>query len=159
MWAILIDKGYQGAQDDLRVLLPKKKRPNRLLSVDDEQDSSELSSDRVIVENYFGRSSMLWEVVSLKYRWSEGMYDTTFQMCMGLTNIHISWHPLRDSDGHHYQQIRNKWFTLGEQLVKRRKLTQARYRAKRKHRIDRDLGRTFGMSETETDEDAPTQSP
>ena len=92
-------------------------------------------------------------------RWSEGMYDTIFQMCMGLTNIHIIWHPLRDSDGQHYQQIRNKWFTLGEQVVKRRKLTQARYRAKRKHRIDRDFGRSFGMSETETDDDAPTQAP
>ena len=39
-------------------------------------------------------------------------------------------------DGQHYQQIRNKWFTLGEQVVKRRKLTQAGYRAMRKHRIE-----------------------
>ena len=66
------------------------------------------------------------------------MYDTIFQICMGLTNIHISWHCLRDGDGQHYQQIRNKCFTLGKQVVKRRKLNPARYRAKRKNRIDLD---------------------
>ena len=38
MWAILTDKGYQGAQDNLRVLLPKNKRPHRMLSVDEEQE-------------------------------------------------------------------------------------------------------------------------
>ena len=102
MLAILTDKAYQGAQDDLRVLLPEKKRPHRMLSVDEEQGNSDLSSDTVIVDNYFGRSAMLWEVVSLKYRCSESMYDTIFRICMGVTNIHYSWHPLRDVDGQDY---------------------------------------------------------
>ena len=33
---------------------------------------------------------MLREVVGVKYRRSESMYDTMFQMRMGLKNIHIS---------------------------------------------------------------------
>ena len=101
-----------------------------MLSVDDVQGNLELSEDRVIVENYFGRCTQLWEVTSLKYRWSERMYDSIYQMCMGLTNIHICLHPLRDADGEHYQQLRNKWFTIGEELIKKRKLTQERYRKK-----------------------------
>ena len=35
--AILTDKGYQGANDTLRVLFPKKKRPHRALNVDELQ--------------------------------------------------------------------------------------------------------------------------
>ena len=35
--AILADKGYQGAADELRVLCPKKKKPHRMLSVDEEE--------------------------------------------------------------------------------------------------------------------------
>ena len=154
----LTDEWYQGAQDNLRVLLPKKKRPHQMLSVDEKEGYSNLSSDRVIVENYFGRSAMLWEVGSLEYRWSERMCDTISQMCMGPRKIPISWHPLRDVNGQYYQQIRNTWFTLGEQVVKRREMTQERYRTKRKHRLERDFERTVGMSQTETDDGGPTQA-
>ena len=83
------------------------------------QENAELSSDRVIVENCFGRCTLLWKVTSLKYRWSEHMYNSMFQMCMGLTNIHICMHPLRDAYGEHYQQLRNKCFTFGEEGIKK----------------------------------------
>ena len=42
-WAILANKFYQGAADELRVLCPKKKTPHRMLSVDDEKGNWELS--------------------------------------------------------------------------------------------------------------------
>ena len=107
-WAILADKGYQGAADELRVLCPKKKKPRKMLSVDDDNGNRELSSDRVIVENYFGRMTGLWEITSRKYRWAEELYDPIAHACVALTNIHIFWHPLRDQDGERYQQLRNK---------------------------------------------------
>ena len=118
-WAILTDKGYQGANDTLRVLFPKKKRPHRALNFDELHENAELSSDWVIVENYFGRCTLLWEVTSLKYMWSEDMYDSVFQMCMGLANIHICMHPLRDANGEYYQTLRNKWFTIGEEGIEK----------------------------------------
>ena len=43
LWAILTDKGYLGAADDLRVLYPRKKKPHKMLSVDDEDENKELS--------------------------------------------------------------------------------------------------------------------
>ena len=58
-WAILTDNWYQGAADSLRVLLPWKKPPHGRLSLDEERGNSELSSDPVIVENYFGRQCSL----------------------------------------------------------------------------------------------------
>ena len=71
LWAVSTKKGYQGAADELRVLYLKKKKPHKMLSVDDEQDNKYLSSDRVIVENYFGRMNSLWEITSRKYSWAE----------------------------------------------------------------------------------------
>ena len=121
LWAVLADKGYQGAADELRVLYPKKKKPHKMLSVDEEQDNKDLSSDRVIGENYFGRMTSLWEITSRKYRWTEELYDPIVHLCVALANIHIFWHPLRDTDGERYQQLRNKWFTIGERAVKKRK--------------------------------------
>ena len=70
LWAVLTDKGYQGAADELRVLYLKKKKPHKMLGVDEEQDSKVFSSDRVVVENYFGRMNSLWEITSRKYRYT-----------------------------------------------------------------------------------------
>ena len=97
-----------------------------MLSVDEEEGNKELSSDRVIAENVFGRMNALSEVTSRKYIWAEELYDPMLQLCVALTNIHISWHPSRDQDGERYQQVRNKWFTLGEGMLKKRKLNQQR---------------------------------
>lgn len=121
-WAISTDKGYHGAKDILRVLFPKKKRPHRALSVDELQENAKLTSDRVIVKKYFGRCTLRREVTSLTYRWSELMYDSMFQMCMGLKNIHICTHPLCDADRDHYQQLRNKRFTSGQEGKRRKSI-------------------------------------
>ena len=94
------------------------------------------------MEHFFGRINGLWEVISRKYRWAEELYDPLRHLCVALTNIHIFRHPLRDQDGERYQQLRNKWFTLGEGMVKKRKLNQQRYRDKRQRRLSRDLGDT-----------------
>ena len=71
LWAVLAEKGYQRAADELRVLYPKKKKPHKMLSVNDEHDKKYLSSDRVIVENYLGRMTSLSEITPRKYRWAE----------------------------------------------------------------------------------------
>ena len=159
LWAVLADKGYQGAADELRVLYLKKKKPHKMLSVDDEQDNKDISSDRVIVENYFGRMTTLWEITSRKYRWVEELYDPIVHLCVALTNIHIFRHPLRDTDGERYQQLRSKWFTIGEGALKKRKLTQQRYREKRKRRLTRDFGRTEKSQNVYSDDESSTIAP
>ena len=54
-----MDKGYQGAADDLRAVIPKKKPVRGLLSREDEEYNKKLSSGRILVENFFGRLGSL----------------------------------------------------------------------------------------------------
>ncbi|GMF60997.1 unnamed protein product [Phytophthora fragariaefolia] len=85
-WAMLADKGYQGLAGQTRYSHPKK---GRNLSRADLQFNDDVSSDRVIVENVFGRLCTLWRVCADKYRWGEEPYDDIFQSCASLTNFHI----------------------------------------------------------------------
>lgn len=55
MWAIIGEKGYQGGSNFIRIIHPKKKPPGGLLSATDVEENRKISSDRIIVENYFGR--------------------------------------------------------------------------------------------------------
>lgn len=86
-WAVLMDKGYQGAMEYVRAIRPKKKQPLRPLSLEDQQFNQDVSSDRTIVENYFGRLSSLWSMLSQTYRWSEESYNMIFKIGMALTNL------------------------------------------------------------------------
>ena len=87
------------------------------------------------------------------------MHDSMFQICMGLGNIHTHTDPLRHADGEQYLQLRNKSFTIGEEIIKKRTLIQERYRDKRMTRLERDFGTSSVISGTETDYDADKQAP
>ena len=118
-WGVLMDKGYQGASEYVRAIIPKKKPHGKLLPVDDENWNATVSSDRIIVENFFGRLTKLWGVISSKYRWSEEGYDDIFRLCVALTNYHISFHPLRDEeDATNYKQYKNRNYLIGENIAK-----------------------------------------
>ena len=79
-WAVLTGKGY--------------KPPHSRLSLDDERGNAELSSDRMIVENFFGRQYSLLAIIGSKLRWSE-----SFQFSVAPNNLHIVWHALREGYG------------------------------------------------------------
>lgn len=112
-WAILMHKGYQGAGEFMRVVHPKKKEPNTLLVLDEEAYNTKVSSDRGIVENYFGRLCTLWTIYAAKYRWVESKYDIIFRMCMALTNQHILWSRLREADSDKYQSTKTRQCSIG----------------------------------------------
>lgn len=59
-WAVLADKGYQGSSEFVRVIHPKKKPPGRPLTIEEVELNRKISSDRIIVENYFGRFCTCW---------------------------------------------------------------------------------------------------
>ncbi|KAJ0391121.1 hypothetical protein ATCC90586_011652 [Pythium insidiosum] len=54
-WAVLGDKGYQGFAEQVRGISPHKRPPGGILSMEQQQFNDEVSHDRVVVENYFGR--------------------------------------------------------------------------------------------------------
>ncbi|RHY38011.1 hypothetical protein DYB38_012731 [Aphanomyces astaci] len=98
-WAVIADKGYQGIQRVVRAVLPKKQPAGGILTLEDVRSNDSIASDRVIVENVFGRMKKLWAVWGEAYPWSRANYDVLFQTCMALTNVHICLHPLRADDG------------------------------------------------------------
>ncbi|GMF80577.1 unnamed protein product [Phytophthora fragariaefolia] len=59
-WAVLVDKGYQELATQYRAIHPKRKHRGVIqLTPSERQINDAISSDRVIVENYFGRRKTL----------------------------------------------------------------------------------------------------
>lgn len=149
-WAVLVDKGYQGGAEFMRVVHPKRKPPHGILTVEEENTNKKISSDRIIVENFFGRVCGLWTILGSKYRWSENLYDKIFRMCLGFTNAHIRRHPLRDPDLDFFNKYKNRLYHIGEEVVEKRKRRQERYRRKRQRRLSQQLRQSSSEEEEET---------
>lgn len=136
-WAVLMDKGYQGAAEFMRAISPKKKKPNQHLSLSEEAFNRRVASDRIIVENYFGRLCSLWNLLSFKWRWSEELYDDFFRMGLALTNFHIRWYPLRESDAQHFTKLQNRMSSIADSVIQRRRRVLQRSRERRRARLNR----------------------
>lgn len=133
-WALLADKGYQGLQHTCRAIIPIKITDKNRLSSQAMTTNENISSDRILVENWFGRQCTLWEIVSGKYRWNDSLYNPIYKICASLTNYHIRMCPLRAEDGEEYRRHLNRLLNTHEDLVERRKLAQETYRANKKAR-------------------------
>lgn len=141
-WAVLADKGYQGAHEMMRFIVPHKKPPRGTLSPSQDRFNKKLSSDRIIVENFFGRLQSLWDIMAVKYRWSEKLYDDIVGMCIALTNVHIDHLPLRGVDGEWWNRYMNTLNMVGNEKKRKRSEQQRMYRSRRNDRLQ------FGFRET-----------
>ncbi|ETV78023.1 hypothetical protein H257_08240 [Aphanomyces astaci] len=134
-WAVLVDKGYQGAQRNVRAVLQLKKPMGGILTFEELRRNDRIASDRVIVENFFGRLKTLWGVCSDTYRWNRKTYDVVFQTCMAFTNAHVRFHPLRAEDDDANSQYINRLNAIGTKMVKNKNTATRTYRSKRKARL------------------------
>ena len=82
-------------------------------------ENKAISSDKNIVESYSGRLCGLWNVIGCQWKWSEEKYDPVFRLCLGLTNFHIRWKPLRGQDVNLYQQLTSSWYSIGNSQLER----------------------------------------
>ena len=135
-WAILADKGYQGAVDELRVIHPIRTPIRGSLSLADMEFNQKVSSDRIIVENFFGRMTSMFTVLSHKYKWGEKMYDNIFMICLALTNIHIKGFPLRASDRTHYQGVRKRLLHISREEQEKKREAYQRRLERRRNRME-----------------------
>ena len=104
-WAVFVDKGYQGASEFVsRAVHPTWKPPNRTLTMQQVTENRDMSSDRIIVENYFGLLCNLGGVLSSKYKWKKTSYNLLFKFAVAFTNMPIKWHSLRNDDVQYYQK-------------------------------------------------------
>lgn len=134
-WAILADKGYQGATEFFRVVHPKKVYQNSPLSTTDQEINRKISSDRIIVENYFGRLCSLWTLFSHKWRWNEGSYDVFFKIAVALTNFHVKKFPLQRKDQEYFSGVRNRLRSISHESCEKRKRQQEMYASRRRQRL------------------------
>lgn len=144
--------------ESLRGIHPKKKPQHGKISLDDERNNKKISSDRILVENYFARQRNFCNILNKKFRWSEELYDDIFFICLVLKNWHIKSNPLRREDLEFFQQTNNRQYDIGDSILTNRNATQQRYRALRKIRMyvtlrgmyhyDDEEAQRLGFSET-----------
>lgn len=80
----------------MRTVLPKK----------DEDYGKKLTSDRILVENYFGRMVNWLHIFSAKLICSNSLNGNIFVLGIIFTNFHIVMHKLLDDDKFWYNCYR-----------------------------------------------------
>ncbi|EGZ13313.1 hypothetical protein PHYSODRAFT_513607 [Phytophthora sojae] len=134
MWAVLVDKGYQGAGRVLRTVQPKKKPRGGTLDRVDLARNKAVSSDRVLVENFFGRMCMLWKATYATFKWNENRFDCVARLCTALTNFHVGLMPLRARDSEHYDMVLATYQSMGDRIRTERARAQRHYRMRQRLR-------------------------
>ncbi len=134
-WPQLCDKGYQGADQVVRTIVPYKKPPKGQLTSAQQNHNKAVSHDRVIVENFFGRQTSLWGICANKYRWKHDYYDDLMKLTLALTNVHIQYHPLRAEDAQIFRLYMADLANMSEDIEKKRKAQNNAARAVRKARL------------------------
>ena len=75
------------------------------MTVDDRNRNTRVSSDRVVVENFFGRVCGMFGIFLSIYSWSSDELDTIVDVCFSIVNFYIRIHPLREQDVGYYQKV------------------------------------------------------
>ncbi len=114
----LLIRATKAQQKKYAQLFRRKKTIRGFSSREDEIFNRKLSSDRIIVENYFDRLGKLWGILGTKFRWSESLFDTIFAIGIALTNYHVTMHKLRDLDGPCYTRTVTDWYKSGRKKAK-----------------------------------------
>ena len=110
-------------------IIPKKKTRNSCLNMDELAHNYRISSDRVIVENLFGRVCIMFGITSGKYRWSREKFALIVDFCFSMANFHIPQHPLREQDFKYYQSVLADLKRRKELARERGKKRQQKHRA------------------------------
>ena len=95
---VLFDKGYTGlnSQGYPEAIVTIKKPTGRDLTQQELAINSKIESDRVIVENYFGRLKSNFGVLAQQYRGDRfKLLQEIMETCIALNNFYNSKHPLR----------------------------------------------------------------
>ncbi|ETV87366.1 hypothetical protein H257_00965 [Aphanomyces astaci] len=133
-WACLVDKGYVGIMHHTRGIYPKKKPTGGALDTDDLNRNKRVSSDRVVVENYFGRVCQLWKVSYATFTWGHDIFDGILRLTFALTNYHVTLMPLRANDRVTYRSVLARYQSMSKAYIDRRNETQRRSRRRRGER-------------------------
>ncbi|KAH9108302.1 hypothetical protein AeMF1_016516 [Aphanomyces euteiches] len=135
-WDVIMDKGYEGVDDAVRSIRPKKKPRGSILSRIDIDRNERVSSDRMIVENLFGQTCKLWKISYATFKSSESKYDVVQRLSFALTNFHLSMHPIRTEDRGFYTSVLARYHSMAEDRALITSERLRRYFERRQERID-----------------------
>ncbi|ETV63501.1 hypothetical protein H257_19579 [Aphanomyces astaci] len=142
MWAVLVDMGYYGINEHIRGIHPKRRPAGGYLEADDLERNQRISSDRVLVENFFGRVCLLWKIAYSTFCWGHEMFSDIQRITFALTNFHVSMMPLRAADGTHYRSVLARYERMSYEMTERKRQQQLRARRRRLERMALSRGRT-----------------
>ncbi|ETV90440.1 hypothetical protein H310_14764 [Aphanomyces invadans] len=140
-WVCLVDMTYIGIGHVLRRIHPKRRPANGMLDADDLERNERISSDRVVVENFFGRVCALWKISYATFSWSEKNYYVIQRTAFSLTNFHLSLMPLRSEDETFYAYVMARYERMATEKKRKRAESQRRYRLNRQERLALDHNR------------------
>ncbi len=93
-----------------------------MIPIKDASWNSMVSSDHIIIENFFGHLMKLWRIISSKFRWGKESYDVLFCLFVALTSYHFSLNPLCDKeDAAHYTLYNNHNYMISEKLLQNKR--------------------------------------
>lgn len=138
--AMLLDKEYNGIKSIVRVIVPGKKPPNGWLSTTQRASNQNIFSDRLIVENFFGRL-FTFNFIGSKWPRFEAKYCQFLLFSVALTNAHFLWNPLRADVSILYRLISSMVQFIGESLCRRRAANQNDCRERRLQRLPEQFDR------------------
>ena len=96
--ALLADSGYVGLDEVYyELIVCKKNPPMGELSREDEETNSKLHSDRVLVENFFGRLKTVLGILASPYRRASNSLEDVVITCICLLNLKLKSQPLRNN--------------------------------------------------------------
>lgn len=130
-----------------RSVIPKKKPRGGHLSIPDRDRNNRISSDRVIVEIFFGQLQQLFGVMHRKYGWCREKLDAIIDICMSLTNYHIRLHPLREEDRQFHLRVLSALRARSEEIANAGctcQLCHCRRQQQMERALEEDLEPAFG---------------
>ncbi|RHZ11370.1 hypothetical protein DYB31_012799 [Aphanomyces astaci] len=137
----LVDLGYIGIAHSLRGIHPRRREVHGVLDAHDMDRNHDISSDRVVVANFFGRMCTLWKISLATYTWGDKNYNTIQRTTFALTNFHLSLMPLRAEDEEFYMSVIARYEQMANEKKRKRSEAQRRYRLNRQERLSIDSNR------------------
>ena len=95
----LFDKGYTGLNNLCPEAVVTIRKPvGRDLTQEENSINNRIESDRVIVENFFGRLKSIFGILGSRFRGDKKNHlQHIISICMSLTNYYSSLHPMRQA--------------------------------------------------------------
>jgi hypothetical protein len=92
-----MDKGYQRLQNEIKVLLSKKKKPNQNLSFIEKSHNKRLVRARNHQEQTFGFIKNMFEITSTKYKGDLRLYKIFFSTACAIYNVKLYFEKMKSN--------------------------------------------------------------